>query len=103
MHHFGVGGGRLSWMTNLEQLIEKRSVVDDGLAKLLRARLTLLVANGNRASVTVRLHHGWMIDRDISSTALKVLHRVAAFDHQVAHEAVGFHHHAPRIVDEPGL
>jgi hypothetical protein len=93
----------MSARTSFEQLIEERTVVDDGLSQFFSAGLAASTTFQQRAGDSVIGDHIRVIHRHIFSTAIELLGRISPRRHHLCDEDVGLPNGAIRIVDEPRL
>lgn len=106
MHLHGLRGALLvaaRWLAHLEQFVDERAIVDDRLAQVLGVGLAAVVAPRNRVRGPVVLDHRRMVDRNVGRPVLEVADRLAAAQHQFAHQLIGFRQRAFRVVDEAHL
>jgi hypothetical protein len=88
---------------DIQQLGEQRPVVHERLSEVVGARQPLLIGLVDRVGGPVVLGHLGVVDRDVGSSLLEVVDRVAPVAHDLGHQAVGLAGGCGRVVHEPAL
>jgi len=77
--------------------------VNNGIPQVLSGGLAFLVLHSDLMGGAIMINHRCMADRDIRRALLKVAHGVAASQHELIHELIGFRHGTFGIIDEARL
>lgn len=95
--------GMNGFVLDVEQIPEKRPVVNHRLSQVFRCGFPLRVLRGDFARRAVVHHHVSVIHRDVGHALLEVANRVAARRHDLANEPIGLGHGTSRVVNEACL
>jgi hypothetical protein len=87
----------------LEEFINERAIVDDGLAHFLRAGFAPVAAQRQRASGAVVLHDDRVINGQVGRTPIEVFKGVATRGHHLGDELIGFPHGGGGVVHKARL